>query len=416
MVRGWRPRPVRALSISREARGFSVALTRFQIAHSAAAVLGDAHTRTARGGDADAEVDAQRVLVRRTRRRDRRRRSQWSLTRRRTTAPVRPRPTRARRLDDDRQRRLVDDRPRPGPPAPAATAPRRTVRTCERSRSRPVSGDPDGGRGVLVGLPSASRQRSGHDHATDGTRARDRAASLAGMLVIDCDGIDVALVPWPEEQSALDDLARRRSPRAPAGRDPGGAARRPRSARGLVRVPVDDADVEVRARRLARIALARRSPANGVGRAARPTRVTRPCRVTAARAYGRATGVGAHAARRRTGGERVSRRDLGGDGAVWSTATRARSPCSPTVRTSAVVPRARWCAAGRAIGELSQRDPRGRARVVALLAVGWLHRLGPPRDHVRRPSSPIGVAGRPHSRPSTDVIGRCARSDVEEFR
>jgi hypothetical protein len=90
------------------------------------------------------------------------------------------------------------------------------------------------------------------------------------MLVIDCDGIDVALVPWPEEQSALDDLALAGEPRVlvvaasvapPDVRDP---------LEDWVRVPVDHGDVEVRARRLARIALARRSPANGVGRTARP--------------------------------------------------------------------------------------------------------------------------------------------------
>ena len=90
------------------------------------------------------------------------------------------------------------------------------------------------------------------------------------MLVVDCDGIEVALVPWPEERSSLDDLALAGRPRVlvvaasvapPDVRDP---------LEDWVRVPVDHADVEVRARRLARIALARRSPANGVGRTARP--------------------------------------------------------------------------------------------------------------------------------------------------
>jgi hypothetical protein len=33
------------------------------------------------------------------------------------------------------------------------------------------------------------------------------------MLVVDCDGIDVALVPWPDEESALDDLVRADRPR-----------------------------------------------------------------------------------------------------------------------------------------------------------------------------------------------------------
>ena len=101
------------------------------------------------------------------------------------------------------------------------------------------------------------------------------------MLVVDCDGIEVALVPWPEEQSALDDLALAGRPRVllvaasvppPDVRDP---------LEDWVRVPVDHGDVEVRARRLARIASARRSPANGVGRTARP-------RATLARAEGSA--------------------------------------------------------------------------------------------------------------------------------
>jgi hypothetical protein len=91
------------------------------------------------------------------------------------------------------------------------------------------------------------------------------------MLVVDCDGIDVALVPWPDEESVLDDLALAGRPRvllvAPAVPPPD--VRDP--LEDWVRVPVDHADVEVRARRLARIALARRSPANGAGRTARPT-------------------------------------------------------------------------------------------------------------------------------------------------
>jgi hypothetical protein len=90
------------------------------------------------------------------------------------------------------------------------------------------------------------------------------------MLMVDCDGIEVALVPWPDEESVLDELAVAGRPRVlmvavsvppPDVRDP---------LEDWVRVPVDHGDVEVRARRLARIALARRSPANGVGRTARP--------------------------------------------------------------------------------------------------------------------------------------------------
>ena len=87
--------------------------------------------------------------------------------------------------------------------------------------------------------------------------------------MVDCDGIDVALIPWPDEESALEELARAGRPRIlvvaaavppPDVRDP---------LEDWVRVPVDHDDVEVRARRLARIAVARRSPANGAGRTAR---------------------------------------------------------------------------------------------------------------------------------------------------
>ncbi len=89
------------------------------------------------------------------------------------------------------------------------------------------------------------------------------------MLVVDCDGIEVALVPWPDDDSVRDDLALAGRPRVllvapsvlpPDVHDP---------LEDWVRVPVDHGDVEVRARRLARIAVARRSPANGVGRTAR---------------------------------------------------------------------------------------------------------------------------------------------------
>lgn len=90
------------------------------------------------------------------------------------------------------------------------------------------------------------------------------------MLTVDCDGIEVALVPWPDDGSVRDDLALAGRPRVllvaatvppPDVRDP---------LEDWVRVPVEHGDVEVRARRLARIELARRSPANGVGRTARP--------------------------------------------------------------------------------------------------------------------------------------------------
>lgn len=96
------------------------------------------------------------------------------------------------------------------------------------------------------------------------------------MLMVDCDGIDVALVPWPADTSVIDDLARSSRPRIlmvattvrpPDVRDP---------LEDWVRVPVDHRDVEVRARRLARIALVRRSPDNGVGRTTFPETSTCP--------------------------------------------------------------------------------------------------------------------------------------------
>lgn len=91
------------------------------------------------------------------------------------------------------------------------------------------------------------------------------------MLLVDCDGIDVALVPWPDEAAVLPCLALGDRPRvllvaagapAPDVHDP---------LEDWARVPVEHGDVEARARRLARIVLARRSPANGAGRTARPT-------------------------------------------------------------------------------------------------------------------------------------------------
>jgi len=49
------------------------------------------------------------------------------------------------------------------------------------------------------------------------------------MLMIDCDGMEVALVPWPDEESVFDELARAGRPRllmvavsvpTPDGREP----------------------------------------------------------------------------------------------------------------------------------------------------------------------------------------------------
>jgi hypothetical protein len=90
------------------------------------------------------------------------------------------------------------------------------------------------------------------------------------MLMVECDGVEVALLPWPACESERRDLAGAGCPRVllvavavppPAVRDP---------LEDWARVPVDHGDVEVRARRLAKITLARRSPANGAGRTARP--------------------------------------------------------------------------------------------------------------------------------------------------
>jgi len=90
------------------------------------------------------------------------------------------------------------------------------------------------------------------------------------MLTVDCDGIEVALLPWPDSGTTREDLALAGRPRVllvaatvppPDVHDP---------LEDWVRVPVDHGDVEVRARRLARITIARRSPANGAGRTARP--------------------------------------------------------------------------------------------------------------------------------------------------
>jgi hypothetical protein len=89
------------------------------------------------------------------------------------------------------------------------------------------------------------------------------------MLMVDCEGITVALVPWPDEESALGALVRTGHPRVLLV----AASAPPPDVRDVledwVRVPADHGDVEVRARRLARIALARRSPADGAGRTAR---------------------------------------------------------------------------------------------------------------------------------------------------
>jgi hypothetical protein len=95
------------------------------------------------------------------------------------------------------------------------------------------------------------------------------------MLLVDCDGTDVALVPWPAEAPAAEQLGRVRRPRvllvAPDAAPPEVRDR----LEDWVRVPVDHRDIDVRARRLARLAIARRPPDNEVGRTARPVVVER---------------------------------------------------------------------------------------------------------------------------------------------
>ena len=96
------------------------------------------------------------------------------------------------------------------------------------------------------------------------------------MLLVDFDGVAIALVPWPEEAATLDALASAASPRlllVAAGSEPPVVDDH---LEDWVRLPADDHEVEIRARRLARIVSTRRSPDNGVGRTARPPMSTTP--------------------------------------------------------------------------------------------------------------------------------------------
>jgi hypothetical protein len=74
------------------------------------------------------------------------------------------------------------------------------------------------------------------------------------MLVLDCDGIDVALVPWPDEDEVRAALIRAGCPRllliAPAVPVPVVHD----ALEDWVRRPVDHRELEVRAQRVARIA------------------------------------------------------------------------------------------------------------------------------------------------------------------
>jgi hypothetical protein len=88
-------------------------------------------------------------------------------------------------------------------------------------------------------------------------------------MLLEFDGEAVALVPWPAEATRAETLALAARPRLLLV----AADAAPPDVRDVledwVRVPADERDVEVRARRLARIAIARRSPGNGAGRTAR---------------------------------------------------------------------------------------------------------------------------------------------------
>ena len=96
------------------------------------------------------------------------------------------------------------------------------------------------------------------------------------MMTVECDGVEVSLLCWPAEAAERDGLTVDGRPRlllvAPRARPPDVSD----PLEDWARVPVDHRDLEVRACRLARIAVARRSPANGVGRTARPTRLPVP--------------------------------------------------------------------------------------------------------------------------------------------
>jgi hypothetical protein len=93
------------------------------------------------------------------------------------------------------------------------------------------------------------------------------------MVVADFDGIAVALVPWPSEAEVATELAEAGRPRlllVVREADPPDVSD---ELEDWIRVPADERDVEVRARRLARLAGGRRSSEGGVGSAARPRTV-----------------------------------------------------------------------------------------------------------------------------------------------
>ncbi len=90
------------------------------------------------------------------------------------------------------------------------------------------------------------------------------------MVEANFDGMAVALVPWPSEARDAAELADAGRPRlllVARQADPPDVSD---ELEDWIRVPADQRDVEVRARRLARLAVGRRSPDTVVGRRPRP--------------------------------------------------------------------------------------------------------------------------------------------------
>ena len=289
-----------------------------------------------RGGDAHAEMDAQRLAVGRPRGSDgRRRRNGRAHADQRQLQLVLGL---GKQLDDDRQRELVDHRPRAGNgpvggrsgelPEHVASATPAGLRRPAGGASRPQ---------LLVRVRSRVTPRGAHRPTTSAP------AHSSGCWWSTATGSRSRWSRGPTTASVLDDLARRRATADAAGR----AAARPPDVRDpledWVRVPVDHGDVEVRARRLARIASARRSPTTASeGQRATSTRprdvdtpehrragdVDTPRRRLAPSGY-RSTGVCGErprAGRPRPGRDRVLRRGPDRDGALDGVEAHAGEP------------------------------------------------------------------------------------------
>jgi hypothetical protein len=97
---------------------------------------------------------------------------------------------------------------------------------------------------------------------------------MVTMLLVNFGDVAVALVPWPSDTAGLDACAAEGCPRlllVDAVAEPPVVDD---ELEDWVRLPAADRDLEVRARRLARIASARRSPSHGVGRTRRLAMIT----------------------------------------------------------------------------------------------------------------------------------------------